>query len=272
MTTAKRKKPLALRLLQTVFLVVVSFYGLNALLISGLTPVFEANSGVADHAHGVLANDLSIRPLGVPVASPAGYVNMAEEDARIYVDPSVRFLSERLRDDFYSHETAHLQQKALVAKVSGGYPSYENPLVSMVYFANLLRLNSELADFMPPLPADVPTLLSGLEAAADCHATPTVSYSAPTAFHRGAYLQDAHCSAEQRAIALQVAAGEWPHKPLAAELAPSNLSTDVSIMGPQDKDYCITHSFFTEEERDFIEDYCGESSNVVREIKRLAKD
>lgn len=212
---------------------IVSLYAVNALIIFSFQPSNFQLGGEAVHSHDIGTNeifgveDLKSGGLGVIAFSAGGYVNLLEEEPRIYLNSSHIDPSDLSTDDYvYRHEFAHVLQKELVAETAGGYPSYLSPIQSFRYYYELWRLNRDLEELMPPM--ELPSPVPGLESAADCYAQPASDPENPV-YHRAQYLGDGSCTAEQRKIAIGLIAGKWP-APLSeeelAELKPAAILTD----------------------------------------------
>lgn len=144
-------------------------------------------------------------------ADPTGYVNMISDDSTVYVNNSAK---DRIFEDnqdgyystFYRHESAHIKQKEMIAKKSGGYPTWKNPLQSFKYYKNLYKLNKTLESVMPNIKENSKTswfATKGLEASADCYAQP-LSYLEKPIIFKASYVKNGHCSNKQAALAKQL--------------------------------------------------------------------
>ncbi len=149
-------------------------------------------------------NSISV---GVGLANgPGGYVDFTNSNDVILVD------NNNIQIGYLDHEYAHILQKRLVTSVSGGVPSYWNPVQSFVYYVNLLRLNSDLEKYMPASPISAATLVPGLETNADCYSYyinnggyEHLSYTYQTPIAGG-------CWDESYAAAISISKGEWPNQ------------------------------------------------------------
>jgi hypothetical protein len=165
--------------------------------------------------------------------STNGYVNMFSPDDYIYID-SKKASQVKQWSYFFQHELAHIKQKRLVAKLSGGYPSYANPIRSFLYYKNLYILNEDYTKLMPEIDKEKNPFTpgEGLEAAADCYAQP-FSSSDKMIYYVAPYL-GTYCTAEQRLIARTLDSGKWP-QPLPPEVErevrKENVTTDPAWKG-----------------------------------------
>lgn len=201
------------------FTIIAGFYGLNAAVIFFAQP---ANLQQGEHIevagkYGtvsiVLVDELKAGGLGTLASGAKGYVNVMSPEPTIYLEASM-FKGVPTRASYmYKHEMFHVLEKQLVADKVGGYPSYENPLLSFSYYFNMLKLNNDLASFLPSdnEDAEVASPFSGLEIAADCYAQDLEFVGQPMQ-----YLGSVGCNAEQRYIVFGLLSKRWP-EPLTVE-------------------------------------------------------
>lgn len=237
--TALRKRlkaqPIWLRVLRALFCIVAGAYLINAVVINSFAASYTAhNEYDIQHAHGhddhMGVDSLSVGGVAIPFTTVVGYVDLMDSEEVVYMNYSA-FQSNSLNfTNILTHEKMHIYQKKIIAEASGGYPTYDNPIQTAIYLSNLLRLNNDLVELMPELNYEGATLASGLEAVADCYATPRDGTPEYPAFYRPVYLGSNFCSSEQIEIADRMADGVWP-KPLTEEeqiaLTPLDLFTYV---------------------------------------------
>lgn len=225
------------KILVTLGAVVGGFYLLNALVIFFFQPVSVQTGAelepIAQFGKTEIFRVDELRSGGIAGLSieAGGYVNMMSPERIIYTNSNLVPGNIIQNDYLYKHEFAHILQKQLVSEVSGGYPSYSNPIQSSIYYYNLIRLNNDLVELMPALNDESAgsLLAHGLESAAECYAQPHSSIDQDPVFFKAPYLTPGHCTAEQKNIAIRMFTGHWP-APLSeaqkAELVEVNI-TDV---------------------------------------------
>jgi hypothetical protein len=133
-----------------------------------------------------------------------GYVNFFDDEDTIYV--SLKNEPSPAIDYVIAHESAHILQKKVIAKESGGYPVWWNPIQSFVYYANLLRLNNDLSRYAPNSAVNK-SMVPYIETNADCLAQTASTYP-----QRRSYVGYNYCSSSQYAAAYAIKNGEWPTK------------------------------------------------------------
>lgn len=133
-----------------------------------------------------------------------GYVNFFDSKNTIYV--SLKDEPSPAIDYVIAHESAHVLQKKVIAKESGGYPVWWNPFQSFVYYINLLRLNNDLSHYAPDSAVDK-SMVPYIETNADCLAQTANTYP-----QRRSYIGYNYCSSSQYAAAYAIKNGEWPTK------------------------------------------------------------
>lgn len=133
-----------------------------------------------------------------------GYVNFFDNKDTIYValkdEPSPAI------DYVIAHESAHILQKKVISKASGGYPVWWNPVQSFIYYINLLRLNNDLSNYAPNSAVNE-SMVPYIETNADCLAQTANTYP-----QRRSYIGYNYCSSSQYAAAYAIKNGEWPTK------------------------------------------------------------
>lgn len=195
-------------------LAVSGLFGLNASIIflaqPGNIQAGEREEIVSQYGTVSIAfiDDLKAGGLGKLSAGTTGYVNVLSPEPVIYLNGTEFEKAPRQSAYIYKHELAHILQKELVAKESGGYPTVSNPIVSFTYYYKLLQLNHDFTQLTPE--ADHEAIrhspFAGLERAADCFAQ-KIDQEDPLT-----YLGSSFCNPEQRYIALSLLSERWPAK------------------------------------------------------------
>ena len=149
---------------------------------------------------------------GVPgfTFEAAGYVNALQEENVIYINPTDLPDSSMVFTYLLTHEYGHIEQKELIAQVSGGYPSYWNPITSAIFYYNTLRLNTELEpyahDFQDSVHEEHGFMpFNNIESNADCY----VQGEGIWPFEYS-YIGYEFCTYEQLGASYAIANGEWP--------------------------------------------------------------
>lgn len=207
-------QPAWLKALRFLFYLTGSIYLINVIFLSLFTATYS-NDAKALPGYGfgwasrVEASEVNVSFIKIPNTSVLGYVNMMSEDNVIHVGTKAADIHNYKTYEFLKHEQMHIYQKELVAEKSGGYPSYSNPLQTLIYSINLIKLNNDLVVLMPELDTKIPSLVAGLESSADCYATPSGEIN-DYAYYYPTYLGSNLCTPEQIAITNNLAAGVWP--------------------------------------------------------------
>lgn len=149
-----------------------------------------------------------------------GYVNVFNAKNTIYfAKPNWDGAGVVDNQNLFFHEYGHVAQKNLVAKVSGGYPSKSNPIRSIMYYVNTIRLNNALSHYKTTFKPKSTYLLGGYESDADC-----ISQVLGASRTDLQYVNAKGCSREDLITAYTVLQGEWPSKKNVAQYAHINLS------------------------------------------------
>lgn len=149
-------------------------------------------------------NKLNSGGIGGLSTETRGYVNFFDNKDTIYV--SLKNEPSPAIDYVIAHESGHILQKKIIAKASGGYPVWWNPIQSFIYYANLLKLNNDLSSYAPKS-AENQSMVPYIETNADC-----LAQTANTYLQRRSYVGQNYCSSSQYAAAYVIKAGEWPTK------------------------------------------------------------
>lgn len=202
-----------LKTLTIIFGLFAGIYGVNAAVIFFTQPsnIQQGQTVHVDAEYGsisiVLVKDLKSGGLGVLSSGAAGYVNVMSPEPNIYLNET-QFKTAPSRNSYiYRHEFAHVLQKQLVASKVGGYPSYDNPLISYRYYFELLKLNQDFMNVMPKdnHDAHVSSIFSGLELSADCFSQLAEYVGKPMQ-----YIGSEGCTPEQRYMSIALISGRWP--------------------------------------------------------------
>lgn len=221
-TTKKKRKPLMITLIS---LIVIAPFVFNAIIINGFTPtsvrggdptsLYAKYGGISIYQ----ATNLTSGGIGSLSVKSDGYVNLLKEGRDIYINKDITDKPISVRTSFlYRHEVAHVDQKELVAKKAGGYPTWSNPVRTVKYFYYLYKLDSDYQKIMPGLVEGhkgfVP--FPGLEAAADCRAMP-MKDGWGQKNGGSTYTDSTTCSYTHKKVSISAMSGKWPTEELFAQ-------------------------------------------------------